>query len=261
MNQRVWLIGGTKDSVLIADRISALPVSLIVTVATPEAIHLYDSQINTFAGCMNQEDMTQFCIDHGIATIIDASHPFAVEVSQNAIATAANLAIPYLRYERDNCELSVSDSLIVLDSFEALLQGDYLLGKRVLLTVGCKVLPLFCSFHDKSTLFARVLPKLNSLQTALDAGFTSDRIIALRPPISSELEMALWQQWRISLVVTKASGKPGGEDIKQQVANKLGIPFIAIARPTICYPQQTSCLEEVVLFLNRVFSKNFNTFQ
>ncbi|MGK7895867.1 MAG: precorrin-6A/cobalt-precorrin-6A reductase, partial [Xenococcus sp. (in: cyanobacteria)] len=93
--------------------------------------------------------------------------------------------------------------------------------------------------------------KLNSLQTALDAGFSSDRIIALRPPINPELEIALWRQWDISLVVTKASGKPGGEDIKQQVANKLGIPLIAIARPAICYPQQTSCLEEVVIFLNK----------
>ena len=36
-----------------------------------------------------------------------------------------------------------------------------------------------------------------------------DRIIAIRPPISRELEQALWQQWRISLVVTKASGQSG----------------------------------------------------
>lgn len=249
MSHPIWLIGGTKDSVAIANKISEVKVPLIVTVTTTEATNLYNSQINTFVGCMSREKMEQFCRKQRIAAIIDASHPFAVEVSENAIATAAKLKIPYLRYERASCESSVKDSITVLDSFETLLQGDYLLGKRVLLTVGCKVLPKFQSFHDQCTLFTRVLPKLDSLQTALDSGFSSDRIIALRPPISAELETALWQQWNISLVVTKASGKPGGEDIKQQVASKLGIPLIAIARPNLAYPQQTSCIEEVITYI------------
>ena len=248
MNQKVWLIGGTKDSVVIANKIATLQVPLIVTVTTPEAKHLYNSQVKVFVGCMDQPQMEQFCRANNIKTIIDASHPFAVAVSQNAIATATELAIPYLRYERAVCNSS-DNQIITVDSFETLLQGDYLLGKRVLLTVGCKVLPLFRSFQDQSTLFARILPKLNSLQTALDAGFSCDRIIAVRPPITSELEIALWRQWDISLVVTKASGQPGGEDIKQRVASKLGIPLIAIARPSILYPHQTSCLEEVVSFI------------
>ncbi len=248
MNQKVWLIGGTKDSAVIANKISTLQVSPIVTVTTPEAKHLYNSPVKVFVGCMDQPQMEQFCRAENITTIIDASHPFAVAVSQNAIATATKLAIPYLRYERATCNSS-DNQTITLDSFESLLQGDYLLGKRVLLTVGCKVLPLFRPFQDKCTLFARILPKLNSLQTALDAGFSCDRIMAVRPPITPELEIALWRQWDISLVVTKASGQTGGEDIKQRVASKLGIPLIAIARPSIPYPQQTSCLEAVANYI------------
>ncbi len=248
MNQKVWLIGGTKDSVVISNKISTLQVSLVVTVTTPEAKHLYNSQLNVFVGCMDRQQMTQFCREKNITTIIDASHPFAVAVSQNAIAIANLVAIPYLRYERAACNSS-DNQTITLDGFDTLLKGDYLLGKRVLLTVGCKVLPLFRSFHDRCTLFARILPKLNSLQTALDAGFSCDRIIAIRPPLTPKLEIALWRQWDISLVVTKASGQPGGEDIKQRVASKLGIPLIAIARPPMIYPHQTSCLEEVFSYI------------
>ena len=40
------------------------------------------------------------------------------------------------------------------------------------------------------------------------------------------------------------------EDIKQEVARKLGIPLVVIARPLISYPRQTSCLEEVAMFIN-----------
>ena len=89
---------------------------------------------------------------------------------------------------------------------------------------------------------------------ALDAGFDGKRIIALRPPITPELEIALWQQWQISLVVTKASGKVGGEEIKQKIAQKLNIPLIAISRPNITYPQQISCIKDIEKFID-----NYNT--
>jgi precorrin-6A/cobalt-precorrin-6A reductase len=89
---------------------------------------------------------------------------------------------------------------------------------------------------------------MESLKVALESGFTSDRLIAIRPPINIDLEKALWQQWNISLVVSKASGQAGGEEIKQMVSQLLGIPLIIIARPKFDYPQQTNNLNEVLRF-------------
>lgn len=243
----VWIIGGTSDSKAVITTISAVTSNYLVTVATPEAKQLYDSVCPVVVGSMNQELMEQFCYYHNISAIVDASHPFAVEVSQNAIATAQILNLPYLRYERATID-SASTAHLELDSFATLLQGDYLLNQRVLLTVGCQILPRFQSWQNRSTLFARVLPKLNSLQIAQQSGFKCDRIIAIRPPISEELEIALWQQWQISLVVAKASGKSGGEDVKRKVADRLGISLITITRPKVIYPRQTSNLEEIGIF-------------
>ncbi|MEO1006296.1 MAG: precorrin-6A/cobalt-precorrin-6A reductase, partial [Cyanobacteria bacterium J06638_38] len=59
-------------------------------------------------------------------------------------------------------------------------------------------------------------------------------------------------QWNISLVVTKASGTSGGEDIKHQVAANLGIPLIVVARPLVVYPRQTSAMSEVQAFCRSV---------
>ncbi|HEY9862494.1 MAG TPA: precorrin-6A/cobalt-precorrin-6A reductase, partial [Candidatus Obscuribacterales bacterium] len=86
------------------------------------------------------------------------------------------------------------------------------------------------------------------------AGFTPDRLFAMRPPISPDLEKALWQHWQISLVVTKSSGIAGGEDIKRQVAAELGMPLVAIARPPIIYPQQTSDLTTALAFCQQHLS-------
>jgi precorrin-6A/cobalt-precorrin-6A reductase len=166
-----------------------------------------------------------------------------------ALRAAAARHIPYLRFERVAVDTQANNPPVIsLDSFNTLVAGDYLHQQRVLLTTGYKALHLFCSWQERSTLFARILPAVKSLEAATAAGFASDRIIALRPPVSAELEKALWRHWDISLVVTKASGVAGGEDVKRSVAAELGIPLIVIARPTVDYPQQTSDLSVALEF-------------
>jgi precorrin-6A/cobalt-precorrin-6A reductase len=166
-----------------------------------------------------------------------------------AIRAATARQLPYLRFERLAVDAQTDTSqVIALDSFENLLAGDYLYQQRVLLTIGYKALPLFRTWQDRSTLFARILPALTSLEAAIAAGFSSDRLIALRPPVAAELEKALWRHWDISLVVTKASGVAGGEDIKRTIAAELGIPLVVIARPVVGYPQKTSDLSVALEF-------------
>lgn len=252
---RVWLIGGTSDSVEIAKVLVASQTYFVVTVATIAAQSLYPDECEIAVGSMDVDQMKFFCRQNEITLIVDASHPYADLVSLQAIATANTLNISYLRYEREcyqnPCSKQIRSNManiIELDSFERLLTSSYMQDQRVLLTVGCKILPHFQSWQGQATLFARVLPHISSLETALAAGFTSDRLITIRPPLSVALEKALWQQWNISLVITKASGIAGGEDIKHQVAADLNIPLIVITRPQVSYPRQTSSTAEVLTF-------------
>lgn len=252
---KIWLIGGTSESTEIAIAL-AQKYPCLVTVTTPAAIALYP-QIPLLKVWVGQIDLSQvgsFFSQHKICAVIDASHPYAVEISKGAIAATREYNLPYLRYERPSVPSVVSETMIELESFETLLQGNYLLNQRVLLTVGYKALPLFSPWQERCTLFARLLPSSTSLEVAFAAGFTSHRIIALRPPVSAELEKALWQQWQISRVVTKASGKAGGEDVKRLVSQELGIPLIIIGRPSMTYPQQTSKIATVLEFCEQVFN-------
>ncbi len=224
-----------------------------ITVTTKAALALYPSasQLKVQVGKINRQGIEEFVLHEGIVAVVDASHPYAAAISTGAIAAANQAKIPYLRYERAHIrdsETKHGAKVIELNSFDTLLTDNYLQGQRVLLTIGYRALPLFQSWQEHATLFARLLPHLNSLEVALAAGFTPDRLIALRPPISAALETALWRQWRISLVVTKASGTTGGEDVKRLVAAELGIPLIVISRPTVAYPRQTSNLSEVLRF-------------
>ncbi|MDY7015399.1 MAG: cobalt-precorrin-6A reductase, partial [Cyanobacteriota bacterium] len=236
----LWLIGGTQESREIAAAIASFPLPYIVTVATEAAKRLYPSNTPVLARRLQAAEMVAFLRERGVTAVVDASHPFAVEVSRGAIAACRTDNIPYLRYERPSSLTAIQErnpqTAIALPSFDALLAGSYLENQRAFLTVGCNALPRFKPWQTRATLFARILPAVNSLTMALNAGFAPERIIALRPPISSQLEAALWQQWHISLVVMKASGKAGGEEMKRSLAAQLGIPAIVIARPAIAYP-------------------------
>lgn len=252
MNGRIWLIGGTSESAELADAIAQLALPCTISVTTEAARSLYPDRacLHVWVGRLDAVQMSHFLQEQKIVAVLDASHPFAVEISRLAIAVCTQCHIPYLRYERPSIGhgSEAASGVIELDSFDTLLAGDYLEGQRVLLTTGYKSLPLFRAWQERATLFARILPAVASLEGALAAGFTPDRMIALRPPISAELEKALWRQWDISLVVTKASGAAGGEDVKRKVAAELGVPLVLIARPDVDYYHKTSDLSSAIAF-------------
>lgn len=246
----IWLIGGTSESALISEQLVAQGYSCLISVTTEAAIALYPHSelIKVKAGALSLEAMEELIRHYDITQIVDASHPYAVTVSRNAIALANQLHLPYLRYERPHLSAEKEAHTLILDGFDILVNGNYLQQQRVLLTVGYKALPQFQGWQEHAQLFARILPTVTSLEQALAAGFTHKQLIALRPPVSYDLEKALCQQWDISLIVTKASGRAGGEDTKQAVAKALNIPLIIIDRPHLAYPEKTSTLENVVHF-------------
>jgi precorrin-6A/cobalt-precorrin-6A reductase len=247
---QLWLIGGTQESAELAAQLVQLQIPCVVTVTTEAARSLYprSSYLRLWVGKLTPTQIPHFLQTHSIGAILDASHPFAVEISKLAIASATQAQIPYLRYERQQyqgetealADTAPPDQSCFFPDFTSLLDSEILQAERVLLTIGYRPLPQFQDWHDRATLFARILPSPVALAAALTSGFTPDRLIAIRPPISASFEQALWQHWQISTVVTKASGTAGGETIKRQLAAELGIKLIIIERPAIAYPNQTS---------------------
>ncbi len=232
---------------------------LLVTVTTTTAIALYPDHpnIQVWVGQVTPAVATTFIQDHNIGAILDASHPFATEISQRAIALAQEHHLPYLRYERPATGMGKSwrdrsdrEGLVLLHCWADLFQPQYLTPcDRTLLTVGTRQLAAFIPWHSQTTLFARVLPQPQALEAALAAGFLPERLVALRPPVSPEVETALWQQWQITQVVTKASGTAGGEPQKRDLAARLGLRLLVWARPSVQYPAQTQALETAGTFI------------
>jgi precorrin-6A/cobalt-precorrin-6A reductase len=248
---KVWLVGGTSEAVTLAQALATEGIPCLVTVTTAAAQRAYreSAYLKVRVGAIAVESLPQFIHDNALGAILDASHPFAVEISQGAIAAAQSHQIPYWRYERPGIETvgeTRSPLIHRVANLAAGLTPERLDGQRVLITLGYRWLAAFQPWQSRATLFARILPSPEALTAALAAGFTPDRLIALRPPIHDALELALWQQWQITTVITKASGQPGGEATKQAIAQRLGIPLVIIDRPRLNYPVVCSTTAEAL---------------
>ena len=271
MADKIWLIGGTQESAALAASLAKAAIPFVVTVTTESASRMYqgtlaqsdDYQIHV--GSIPQASMANWLNGHGIAGVLDASHPFATKVSQGAIAAASRTHRPYLRFERavvtsslateaDPLQLPPPRNVHLVPNLETLLTPELLTGERILLVLGYRMLHHFQPWQTEAQIFARILPSGVALEAALAAGFTSDRLIALRPPVSPALEQALWKQWNITQVIAKCSGKAGGETTKRETAAALDIPLWLIQRPMVDYPCQTNEMEQAIAFAQAALS-------
>ena len=237
----IWLIGGTSESRAIAQGLTQQGLPWLVTVVSPKAARLYAGLPGRIqSGALSPAGMQSLIRQHGICAIVDASHPFATEISNQAMATG----LPYLRFERQAMTLEPpAESVPDLDT---LLQPTYLENRQVLLTLGIKALHQFRPWQQRARLWARILPMAKA--QAIQIGFAPEQLICDRAPTNALAEQALWQKLGVDTVVTKASGGPGGVPIKLAAAKALGVRLLVIARPALAYPQQTHNLEEVIEF-------------
>jgi precorrin-6A/cobalt-precorrin-6A reductase len=191
-----------------------------------------------------EESLASFLIQKEADLVLDATHPFAVRISRIAQAACGKLGVPIVRYQRPDLPPPPGTRLVA--SFAAAAELLPSLGSRVLLTIGAKQLKHFAHLHGRQQVMARILPSLLSLDQALGAGFTSDRILCLRPPFSREFNRAILQEYQIEVLVTKASGKEGGVEEKVLAAGDLGIEVVMICRPQEPNLQSVHSVEEAV---------------
>ena len=268
-DRSVWLIGGTSESAKLASALLAAHIPFVVTVTTKAARQLYPEPTRVVVGQLTPDRMEDFVRTYCIGCVLDASHPFASVISKSAIATvqqieAKNQAIAYIRYERrtvskgDVQTSAGCDRTLTFESIETLFDHLQHHKHRILFTLGYRTLVSYAShiakLRQKSQLFARILPSPAAISAAVAVGFSSKEIVALRPPISYDLEKAIWQRWNISCVVAKASGEASGEIVKRQLAAELDVRLALLKRPQITYPHQTEDISQAVQFCKEQLS-------
>lgn len=222
----IWIIGGTVETKILAEKIKDLD-NFIISCAT-ESEREFISQDKLQVGRMDCSAMEKFLAKHKIRLIVDLSHPYALIVSKNARKLAKRNNIRYIRYIRqrtDNYE-----NTIYLESFNAAL--EYIKGIKGIcfFTTGSKNLKDFESIRKGNRFIYRVLPAMESIEECKKNNVKMKDIVAILGPFSLEYNKTMFQEYKADYVIMKDSGKEGGTEEKILACHELGIVPIIIGR-------------------------------
>lgn len=245
----ILMLAGTSDARELAIQIKQQGHELLTTVVTDNAaLALRDAGLMVQVGRLTDEDLVALIREKSIQAIVDGSHPYAEEASKNAIQAAEHAEIPYIRYEREQ-QSYVHEKLHLVANYEE--AAELALQKKgvIMLTTGSKTLQVFTNKLlgvEGIELIARMLPRLDNMEKCEALGFPQKNIVAMQGPFSKELNTALYNQFGVTLMITKESGKVGSVDEKVEAALELGIETIMIERPKLQYKNVHSSFTSVL---------------
>ncbi|AFK87633.1 MULTISPECIES: precorrin-6A reductase [Thermoanaerobacterium] len=229
----ILVLSGTKDGKEIAERLKLSGFEVIASTVTDYGASLFDKGIKVFSGVLDEVGMIDFINKNKINIVVDATHPFAKEVSINAINASLRASIKYIRYERQSADFR--NAILAADFDEAVEKCKEF--DNIFLTIGSKNLEKFRPlWEDGKKVTARVLPSSDVLIKCEGLGLTPKDIIAMEGPFSTELNYIMFKERKAEVIVTKESGTTGGVAEKLEAASRLGICTILIKRPIINYP-------------------------
>lgn len=224
----VLLFGGTAEGHNLACRLAQAGCRVTCCVATDYGRELLEPTLGltVLTGRMDQNAMEKEMAG-GYTCVVDATHPYAAQVSENIRAAAKAVGLPYERLLRPREE---AEGVLWADSPAEAAQMLADLPGNVLLTTGSKDLAVFTAYKDR--LWVRVLPSLDSLKHALDLGYPASHVICMQGPFSVEMNAATLRSMDGKVLVTKDTGKAGGFLEKAEAAAKAGAKLLVIRRPT-----------------------------
>ena len=279
--KKVLIYAGTTEGRELAQELARERIYCDISVATEYGRQIMDEKISPYIGIlqgrMTAEQMRRKCENEQYLAIVDATHPFATEVSVNIRESLKGLDIPYFRLGREKIpgeegerqagerqagerqageQQAEEQNYMARKYFQNTAACVEALKKtegKIFLTTGSKELSAFCREETiRKRLVVRVLPGMESLQECVRNGLEGRQIIAMQGPFSKEMNLAMIRQYQASVLVTKESGKTGGEDTKLAAAGEAQIPSYIILRPDEKTPVMD--MDEVLEQLRRLES-------
>ncbi|WP_158815611.1 cobalt-precorrin-6A reductase [Methylocapsa sp. S129] len=241
---RLLILGGTTEASVLADAIAgradiAAVLSLAGRTRSPAPSPI-PTRIGGFGGA---EGLSAYLDAEHIDAVVDATHPFAAQMSRHAAEACRAAKLPLLIFTRPPWERQSGDRWIDVATMEeaARTLGD--IPRNVFLTQGRLQLGAFAGARHH-----RYIVRAIERPDKIDA-LPRHRLILARGPFRFADEEALMRAESIEFLVSKNSG---GEATyaKIEAARNLGLPVVMVRRPAKPDVERTTRLEEVLAWLD-----------
>lgn len=241
----IVLFAGTTEGRLLAACLQESGWPSVVCVATEYGKDVLDGalkegsegDLKILRGRLMESDMEKMLDGLQPGLVIDATHPYAVEVTENirrACAGRENLVL--LRCLREDSRpagqrAGKAGIIHVPDVNAAAAWLDSTEGS-ILVTTGSKELAAYSGIRDyRNRVYARVLPSVEAVALCGRLGYGGRHIIAMQGPFSEEMNRIQLKEYGCSYLVTKDGGKAGGFEEKMRAAEAAGVTLVVIDRP------------------------------
>ncbi|WP_413991843.1 cobalt-precorrin-6A reductase [Labrys okinawensis] len=239
----ILILGGTTEAAALARLLAGRPgipamLSLAGRTQNPAPPPI-PYRVGGFGGV---EGLSTFLRERRARAMVDATHPFAEQMSAQAVAAAQRTGVQLLALRRPAWRAEPRDNWTEVADAEAAAVALGSEPRRVFLTTGRLELPAFLAAPHHFYLVRSV--------DAPEELPPHARLILARGPFAEEDELALMREERIEVVVTKNSGGSATYG-KIVAARRLGLPVILLKRPEVAEVETVTTAEEALAWIER----------
>lgn len=234
---KILLFAGTTEGRNLAEFLEKNQIPTEVCVATQYGETLLEEgkYLHVHAGRLDETEMEQQIQKKQITLVIDATHPYAVIVSQNIRRACSRTGTEYIRLARKETDASWKQEMEDVTEVASVAEAAAFLAKkegRIFAATGSKELSAYQVIPDyQNRVVARVLSTPEAVSECAMLGFSWKNLICMQGPFTEDLNVAMLRQAQASWMVTKESGKAGGFLEKLRAAKKAGAKLVVIKRP------------------------------
>lgn len=227
----ILIFGGTTEGRILAEFCAANGISAAVSTTTEYGAGLLPRSgfIRELVGKLDEEEISALLKAGDYAMVIDATHPFARNVSENVRAACAVSGTRYLRLLREEIPVSCGRRF---DSIPQIVEYLDSCSERALITTGGNSLAEYTRVKDyRNRLAVRILPAEGAAERCAQLGFLPENVILEKGPFSVQQNIAHIRQTHAGILVTKESGAAGGFPEKAEAAAQCGAELVTLRRP------------------------------
>lgn len=224
----VLILGGTRDAMNLAELVLNHPQLRATYSLAGRTRRPLPSGLPTRRGGFGGiTGLTHWLQQEAVDAVVDATHPFAAQMSSNALTACREAQVPLVRLDREPWSpvagdhwLNVADLPAAAQRLEQVTKP----GQRVLLTTGGTSLEHFTGLNQLHFVVRCVDPPQPP------PAFASYSLIIDRGPFNQASEVQLLAEQHIDILVSKNSGGPAAAP-KLAAARAAGLPVIMVGRP------------------------------
>jgi len=239
---RILLLGGTTEANLMAQAIAKAGLTGVYSYAgrteapMGQPIHM---RVGGFGGV---EGLRAYIEAEGITHVIDGTHPFAAQMSTNAVTACEAEGVPLIALERAPWVAGEGDRWTQVPDIAAAVAALAGPPRRVFLAIGRQHIDAFADQPQHHYLLRLVDEPKGPLP------FPAEVVVA-RGPFDLAGDTALMQRHGTEVVVAKNAGGKGAV-AKIAAARALGLAVVMIDRPVMPPRRVAHSVAQVMAWLN-----------